>query len=493
MATEQVGKTDRTIITVSGKSESVSKCRKIDNLYYFVGDFRKKDSGDCYLLPENEKYVRASNPKLHWNYTKERYVIISDEILGVIGLNNGVIETGYFNYSVYCPRIYVDGDVLYGIPDFKGFSSHFAYDPINMYYVIKREYDKRRTEIYLNEGHRKGQYKAFPGEYYSANETPHLPKVSASKKQFPSDPLDEYLKGRTLGVEIETRTGSVPEEQLYIHGMVPLKDGSISGHEYVSDIIKPSGAINLLRSFFEIAAQYTRVDQTCSLHYHIGGFNYKVPENVVALYTLWYRLQDETDSMMPPYKRDLQFLAGKKGGPKDHCARLPELNIFDRLGKGRDEDVIKVLYEEMLSIFNDNKGVPQKSGDLYRHVHHGRQKWDQHGRYYGINFIPLLFENKHTVEFRLHSGTVNQYKAIYWLLICLAMLKYAEEQHTNIFSTKNKLRLSDILEYCYKDNPAILETLLSYVMHRKDMNRRARLCADIYANEFTKDSSFTFK
>jgi hypothetical protein len=54
-------------------------------------------------------------------------------------------------------------------------------------------------------------------------------------------------------------------------------------------------------------------------------------------------------------------------------------------------------------------------------------KWNIHTRYTWINFINLLFgDGAKTVEFRLHGPTFNEGKILNWMLICSAILDYAE-------------------------------------------------------------------
>lgn len=481
-------KSNQLVITITGEECLRKDCRKIGEFYYKLGDYRVKDSGDCYLIPEVNKVYRASNTSLIWSYSANRYVIKSDEIYGVVDATKEGVVKGYFNFSNPQYALHYDcpetGDTVPIMPEvFDYINQYLVYYPHSMKYKHIR-YAARPQDIrnVLDAGHRKQEYRAFPGEFYSANDSPYMERAEKDRMLFSIHPLDKYFSGKTIGLEVETSGGSVQVQTLIKTGMVPLKDGSISGHEYVSTIMQ-NDIVNRMITFFDDAVKHTVVNQYCSLHYHIGGLK-PTPLNVVALYTLWFRLQSETDSMMPGYKRDLPFLAGKRGGPKDHCKQLPDLQILERIEIGES---IEEIYDEILTLFNDNTKVGQKRGDTYTHINKDRPKWEQHGRYHAINFIPWLFERKKTVEFRLHSGTVNKYKAIYWLLICMAFIRYVETNADSVLNPLEKLKLADIIKTSYSDNPALVEALMVYIAERKKMHRDGILINDMYMQEFTQD------
>ncbi|TXI87790.1 MAG: hypothetical protein E6Q36_06830 [Chryseobacterium sp.] len=483
---------EKLVVTITGQECPRKECRKIGEFYYKLGDYTVKDSGDCYLIPELNKVYRASNNNLIWSYSANRYVIKTDEIFGVVGAQKEDVIKGYFKmdnsrYSLYydCPETRECFIIMPGI--FDEISQYLVYYPHTMRYRhVKHAAKNQDLRNLMEAGHRKQEYMLYPGEYYSASESPYMVRAEKDRKLFKIHPLDKYFAGKTIGVEVETSGGSVPVQTLVDTGMVPLKDGSIAGHEYVSTIMQKD-IINRLIAFFNEAAKYTVVNQYCSLHYHIGGLQ-ATPLNVVALYMLWFRLQNETDSMMPGFKRDLGFLASKKGGAKDHCKQLPDLQILERIEIG---EPVENIYHDILMLFNDNTKPTQKAGGTYVHVNEGRPKWEQHGRYHAINFIPWLFENKKTVEFRLHSGTVNKYKAIYWLLICMAFIRYVETSADKVLNPIEKLRLADVIKTSYSDNPALVEALMVYISERKKSHRDGILINDMYMQEFALDYIYT--
>lgn len=479
--------TTKTVITVKGKEVDRSKCRRIGQLYYEIGNLKVKDSGDCYLI--DETYYRSNNSSLIWSYTEDKYVLKTTEVNGLVDVVKGVPVFGHFKIAwPYSMRFYYGG-ASYEIyaPNWQYLEGEVIYNPLNAIYKLKAESEKSYKR-HLLDLQRKPTYVNMPEEIYSAADHPHMSDVARYSDTVPhkQHPLDELFKGKTIGVEVETAGGSVPEKTLFETGFVPLKDGSITGWEYASKVL--TGPVtNVISTFMEEAAKNTVVNQSCSLHYHIGGFPHDNKKAVVALYLLWYRLQDELDAIVPPYKRDLAYLAGKRGGAKDHCKRLPNLNFLERIEDGeKPED----FFYEILQLFNDNEPDPPyiKAAGVYRHIHADNPKWNQQGRYHAINFIPLLFERKHTVEFRLHSGTVNKYKAIYWLLICNAIMDYAVKYPEKVFDYTSKVRLFDVITTIYKGDTA--KALLAYINFRKKTFRAGLICNDMYSNEFDNDNDF---
>jgi Putative amidoligase enzyme len=340
-----------------------------------------------------------------------------------------------------------------------------------------------------NGGAGKLPYRNYTTEIYSISDYPRELKKGPTKT-FKQHPCDKFIGKYTYGVEIETSHGHFPETFLPAYGVVPLKDGSITGHEYTSVVLNQKNmGVEGLAELFEQMAKYTITNKNCSLHYHVGSLP-RTKEFVVALWQLYFRLQDEFDNLMPPYKRNISYLATKAGGPKDHCARL--MPLISKTTESKFNEILTFCNDGMFPETIDSKNL------RYHHRRDGARKWEYESRYVALNFLPFFFEEKGTVEFRLHSGTVNKYKAISWLFICLALVEYASKHAEKIIASKDKILLEDIIRDVYDDDSRegenLTESLLSYIQERKEESRRIYFADKTGVHdEFQKDNFYVPK
>ena len=63
-----------------------------------------------------------------------------------------------------------------------------------------------------------------------------------------------------------------PQHRLYELGLIPLRDGSISGIEFSTVVLQGNFGFNLLKQQIEELNEHTIFDKDCSLHVHFGGF-----------------------------------------------------------------------------------------------------------------------------------------------------------------------------------------------------------------------------
>ena len=126
--------------------------------------------------------------------------------------------------------------------------------------------------------------------------------------------LSEHMN-YTFGLEFETSEGYVPENICYRDGLIPLRDGSISGLEYSTVVLQGNEGLSLLAQQINTLKRYTSFNKECSLHVHLGGFPLE-PEKIWNLYRLLYRLQSVIGSLVPP----LTFKSSQyKASGKDYC------------------------------------------------------------------------------------------------------------------------------------------------------------------------------
>lgn len=138
----------------------------------------------------------------------------------------------------------------------------------------------------------------------------------------------QYLK-YTFGIEFETSQGYIPEDVCYESGLIPLRDGSISGPEYSTIVLKGNTGIALLNQQLDILQEYTDFNKECSLHIHLGGFPLNA-RKIFKLYRVCYLLEKELASILPP----LTFNSSNyKANEKDYCKKLKFYSNFQLMYK----------------------------------------------------------------------------------------------------------------------------------------------------------------
>lgn len=247
----------------------------------------------------------------------------------------------------------------------------------------------------------------FP-KHYEAAESFHLFKDAQTVLEDTEYPLSKYL-GYTFGLEFETSMGYIPQEKCFRDGLIPLRDGSISGIEYSTVVLEGNRGLNLLKQQLDTLKKHTKFNKECALHIHMGGFPVD-PMNIFALYSLWYAVERDLENRN--YVPELSFhTANYKNNHKDYCNKLPVVGDFNELFK-------KVTGKRYLGSL-----VQPHPADIEK-----RAKWNIKARYYGLNLVNMLcYKGPKTVEFRFLRPSFNYRKITLWLYILNAVLKYAEK------------------------------------------------------------------
>lgn len=237
--------------------------------------------------------------------------------------------------------------------------------------------------------------------------------------------LSDYMN-YTFGLEFETSQGYIPEDICFRDGLIPLRDGSISGLEYSTIILSGSEGISLLKQQTDTLKEYTNFNKECSLHMHFGGFPLE-PDKLFRLYTLCKKLEPCIQEIVPNYT----FHSGEyKMNGKDYCKRLPNYRSFNQ------------MYEHLVGIKFFGSFTQPHPKDIER-----RRKWQINTRYFWINFINALCYNVNkTIEFRLLRPTYNFKKILVWIYIFNAILRYAEGKRSC-----SGVNLEDVIEEVYPE------------------------------------------
>lgn len=528
------------VITINGKTTSKSNCRGFKEngvtKYYLIGDIKKEHSGDVFYFPFKEpkgakkgNYIRLCSGKIFYDHQIKSYRRKSEVnciINGVVGftedyepiqgnfscedldslkqyyhpkqgsiylMNDKLIQEGNLTYTTGQGRPYYINESMFT----KGRLTQFKTP-----YRGKLRFDSKLLNSSINTYGADGNslFKVFVQKY---NDTV-VPNLDSNKSL---ETFARFLNNYTFGLEIETCAGLIPEDFLIDNAIVPVKDGSVQAHEYITVPLQGVSGLNYINKIFEQFEQHTRADQMCSLHIHMGNTGEKTREFTAAFYTLYYRIQNELKDFLPPYKKANQYIKSKDGA-KDHCKYLPNL-----LPYGANEytsEHINAVSDNVYAFFNEGYLSEDSNFDDPRYIGNNKNKWNQLARYYVVNLVPYFFKPQQTIEFRFHSGTVNRTKTLAWLFICSATLSYARAYPEKILSMNSKITLSDVIngfknnfgqdEEITPEGKFLADYLNDYIFKRKyefiqqtirNLNRED--IQDIYISEFKKDHEFTFK
>lgn len=237
-------------------------------------------------------------------------------------------------------------------------------------------------------------------------------------------PLAKYLK-YTFGLEFETSQGYVPEDICYRDGLIPLRDGSITGPEYSTVVLKGGEGLSLLHQQVETLKEYTNFNKECSLHVHLGGYPLK-PDTIYNLYLVCRSIEAELEGILPY----LTFKSSKyKDNGKDYCKKLAWYNSFEEM-------YLHLVRRQFFGSFTQ-----AHPDDKER-----KRKWNIPTRYYWCNFInALCYQVNKTIEFRFLRPTYNFKKILLWLYIFNGILRFAEEYYI----PENPVDLTIIMNTCY--------------------------------------------
>lgn len=337
-------------------------------------------------------------------------------IRGIVYISEEYVEFGWFKPSPNNIIISLDNKTNGIAPrPFVGISREalhgLIYSNRTGYYIYNNKFNPIEVLYHKSRGQGNFPYQ-FPKRYEAA-ESFHIFKGAQQvlgKEQYP---LAKYLK-YTFGLEFETSMGYIPQEKCFRDGLIPLRDGSITGIEYSTVVLEGNMGLNLLRQQVDTLKEYTKFNKECALHIHMGGFPVD-PISIYALYSLWYAV--ERDLEQENYVPKLTFHTDQyKYNGKDYCKMLEG-----------DALTFSSLFEKITGTKYFGSLVQPHPADIEK-----RAKWNIKTRYYGLNLVNMLcYTGPKTVEFRFLRPTFNYRKITLWLYILNAILKYAEELSDN--------------------------------------------------------------
>lgn len=245
-------------------------------------------------------------------------------------------------------------------------------------------------------------------------------QLKTKEINFPIAKVFKY----TFGLEFETSMGVIPEVDCFRTGLIPLRDGSITGIEYATVKLEGEEGFNLLSKQLEVLRKYTHFNKDCSLHVHLGGFPLD-KDKLWNLYKIIYRLTGEISTLVPMWSFNTDKF---KSNGKNYCKKLPKCRTFNELFN-------YVTGKNFLGSF-----VQPHRNDITR-----ERKWQIPQRYHMCNFVNMFCYNVNkTIEMRFLAPTFNMEKILTWLYIFNAILIYAEN-----YDCTDTEYLCDIFEKVY--------------------------------------------
>ena len=483
---------EKKVITIKGEELPISQCRKFNKLYYKLGDINIQNSGDCYLI--NGKCYREETGLIVYNYSIKEYVILNDNLLkGVVDVADGNLIIGYFNNNTKYSKITDKNGKshwLYNVEIFnnnKEYREHLSTG--NFYHISTLQAWKFNKIEFPNKNYKYSLPYDSKGiiennlKNYNEN---YNPEISQNIKNYA--PLLENL---SFGLEFETTKGHIPDRVLNQYGLIPLRDGSISGIEYVTVPMEGEKGLQCTADILkELKKRTSYSDETCSLHLHLGNIP-RTKEFILAFFKVGMKIQDEMFQMFPLYKKYNYHIKNK-----NYSAPLPTFEILSQLdpiidSRNIDEN-FGILYK-YLSMGQDFKSVGNNLENVLSHPAdpNGNQKWLVKCRYFLYNLVPLIFGNKQTIEFRIHTPTYDVNKILPFIFMNSLIVNFVIRNQKLILNRKNFINSCSLLDILYMqinqyDIPNInkfKDLMYSYIEIRKNYCENQILKGNILGTE----------
>lgn len=477
--------------TITGQEVPRSSCRKIDGEYYKIGDPSIQYSGDVYFI--NNKYYKENTGYIVFDHSIMQYVIKNSSLIeGVVQITNNQVELGFMSEITEGLNIEYAGKVYYLRNEEITLNSIFVYDPIKLLFVDRRTIPVKR--LYSLPTIKSSIKNSL--DYSITKNT--IAKKTLSLKEVTPGVLAEltsyFTKELTFGLEFETTKGMVPGYICNQNGLVPLRDGSINGLEYVTIPLQGSKGVQHLINNVKALDKFTELDESCSLHVHIGNIP-RTKEFIMALFKLLIILQDEFYSLFPLYKRYNLGIKRKK-----YTAEYNAVNYLTSFHKDlNDTDNLNGAFSSLFIELSGGYNFAEYKYDLNNISYHpadsaGNSKWYIKSRYRWVNFIPLIFGNKETVEFRIHTPTTDIIKISYYLSLLGAVVNYAKVNsktilrsgygyNSNLYDIINTQIQDDTKFFSDNNKKLYYEYFMDYLERRREFYTPVHTTVDLNAPE----------
>lgn len=434
---------DKKVLTINNEEVSISQCRKFESGYYKIGDVNKENSGDCYLI--NDKYYRVETDQIVFDHEIKQYNIKNSSMNnGIVGFDeNKNPKYGYFTATPFNVEVKDISGTIFAINE-EILKTNLKYRERlsdGKYYHIDLLNAKDFNKIIIP----RNDYKtSLP--YDSRNVLEQYVKNYNNIKLDISKDINEIakiLKNYTFGLEFETTKGFIPNRLTDTNGLIPLRDGSISGIEYVTVPLSGAKGLQTIVNICDLLEKRTEYNDTCSLHVHIGNVP-RTKEFILAFFLLTCSIQNEIFEMYPIYKK---YNFGVKN--KNYSKPFPIYELISEMDKVINSKNINENFNVLFKYLSMGHDFSAFGNNLDQVQYHpadanSTQKWNIRTRYYNHNLIPLIFGNKTTVEFRIHTPTFDFNKILSYLILNIGIIDFANIYTKNILQDPTFLREMNI-------------------------------------------------
>lgn len=323
-------------------------------------------------------------------------------------IHDNVYELGYFEESMYNFPIAIDGRIVFGM-DYRLYKHILQWNNSNGYYTLDNDFNNHKSfSKYM--------------KLYPVNTVYNLSKLNLDEFSIPEIKKDSIFNdfNFTIGLEFETSAGNIPWIDLHENALVPLYDGSITGHEYVTLPLKHN-QFSIIKKYLELLEFYTDYDNNCSIHIHFGGFPINI-ESIKKLVFYWKSFQYMLLDYIPVYSYSVE--------------------MYKSNGKA---------YNKPLNITNLSRWIRNTTGnivnndsDLYlpnQYDKNEERKWNVEGRYFNMNIMHLIAGEEHkTVEFRFIRPTYHYDELKTYILVLGGFLQWVIRDNGEINSIPQMIK-----------------------------------------------------
>ena len=359
---------------------------------------------------------------------------------GLVYIDENYAEFGYFRQSPENIKILYEGNLVYGI-SYEALKDHLGFDYAKGWYIIGKD----TNQAVFPYGRDNFPYNLDSCIYNAKFEEQLFKGKQKYENIIDFNYIDEMPY--SFGLEFETAGGYLPQHKLYELGLIPLRDGSITGIEYTTVVLQNNLGVNLLKQQMEALNKTTIFDKDCSLHIHFGGF--KLKESTLLLANNLFSNSDII-RYVPTYTFDTTSYKTNKN--KNYCSFNPRFKSFEE------------MYYHLVSrpFFGDF--YQPHPGDKQ-----GTRKWNIGSRYKAVNFInALCYNGPKTIEFRILRPSYNFDKVLGWLFVFAAFIKAAESTSGNT-GYRGAIQIKNLVKTVYSSElAAILCDFLDKCSHIVD-------------------------
>ena len=292
------------------------------------------DMGDGRLV-----WNRIDNGKIAFNYSTQNWELIKF-------LENSDLLKGFYDTSKNMGYFKKDESVVYLK---ERIDTNTTIPCLNLDVATKLGYTSSLWDEFLYNKHslsleqikilkapRIMKYKGLAFNYNASDENSSFVKIKQlyALADVPisnrEQEMSKFLFGKSFGIEVESRGGTILEKDLGFLGLVPLKDGSLrlnngeEPYEYTTVPFYGAKGLATLKHICKELNERCVFDENCSLHIHLGNVKYD-ELTIIAYYILIQTIQEELYSIFPQYKRSE---VGYLGKPKNYNSPLPNIGLL---------------------------------------------------------------------------------------------------------------------------------------------------------------------